>query len=160
MSVKRWSTLFGAVLVATAAACSSGDDTDAADTTVDSTTQAPPAGAPATPPAPTPGSGAQLPAGVTPEMVAAGEAQWKGGAICVACHGPDAGGTALAPNLRDSQWLNIADGTYEQIVQVINTGVPTPKEHPGMMPAKGGATLTDAQVNELAAYIYSISHGG
>ena len=155
MSVKSWSTLFGAVLVVAATACTASDDTDAG-AAVDTTTAAAPA---PSAPAPAPASNVQLPEGVTAEMVAAGEAQWKGGAICVACHGPDANGTQLAPNLRDAEWLN-SDGTYPNIVKTINEGVATPKQFTGVMPAKGGAALTDAQVNELAAYIYSISHGG
>ena len=154
MSVKSWSTLLGAVLVATAAACSSSDQTDSDANAVDTTTAAAPA--PSTP-APA-ASTAQLPDGVTAEMVAAGDAQWKGGAVCVACHGPDANGTPLAPSLRDNVWL-ISDGSYESIVKTINEGVSQPKEHTGVMPPRGGAALTDQQVNELAAYIYSMSHG-
>jgi mono/diheme cytochrome c family protein len=35
--------------------------------------------------------------------------------------------------------------------------VPTPKQHPAPMPARGGGQITDDQVREVAAYIYSIS---
>jgi mono/diheme cytochrome c family protein len=34
------------------------------------------------------------------------------------------------------------------------------KQHPSPMPPMGGAQLTEEQVRALAAYIYSISHGG
>jgi mono/diheme cytochrome c family protein len=139
-------------------ACSGGDDT--ADTT-NETAETPAATTPPAattdnaPPAATSGN---LPAGVTPEMVAAGETDFKTG-ICVACHGPDATGTPNAPNLTDDQWLN-NDGSYEQIMETIRTGVPNPKEHPTPMPPMGGAQLTDQQISEIAAYIYSISHKG
>ena len=157
MSVKSWSTLFGAVMVAAVTACTTSDQTDAGEG-VDTTTAAAPAPAPSAP-APAPAGNVQLPDGVTAEMVAAGDAQWKAGAICTACHGPDANGTTLAPNLRDSEWLN-SDGSYPNIVKTIKEGVAQPKQFTGVMPPMGGAALSDAQVNELAAYIYSISHGG
>ena len=149
-----WSAAFAVALIAGVTACSSSDDTADSTATTDATTP-PPAAAPA----PTPGAAAtNLPAGVTAEMVAAGETAFKTG-ICVACHGADAKGTPNAPNLTDAEWLN-SDGSYEAIVNTIKTGVPTPKQHPTPMPPMGGAQLTDAQISELAAYIYSLSHAG
>jgi mono/diheme cytochrome c family protein len=99
-----------------------------------------------------------LPAGVTSAMVSAGAALFPT-QICASCHGPDGRGLeGLGPNLTDAMWLN-SDGTYEAIVQTIMTGVQEPKSVPVMMPAKGGnAALTDSQVRELAAWIYSQSH--
>ena len=93
-------------------------------------------------------------------MVALGDSIFHGqvaGGTCTACHGQDAKGTAVAPNLTDSQWLN-GDGSYDFIVKTVTTGVPKPKEHPAPMPPKGGATLTDDQVKAAAAYVYSLSH--
>ncbi|MEO5511906.1 MAG: c-type cytochrome [Longimicrobiales bacterium] len=132
-------------------ACSGADDQTAA-TTTDSTST--PVAAPAAPVPAAPTTG--LPAGVTAEMVAAGETTFKTG-ICVACHGVDAAGTPNAPSLRDNEWLN-NDGSYEQIQATIKTGVAAPKKHPTPMPPMGGGQFTDQQVSELAAYIYSISH--
>ena len=76
---------------------------------------------------------------------------------CSACHGQDAKGTAVAPDLTDSQWLN-GDGSYQFIVTTVTNGVPKPKEHPAPMPPKGGAQLTDDQVKAVAAFVYSLSH--
>jgi mono/diheme cytochrome c family protein len=96
----------------------------------------------------------------SPQQIALGDSIFHGqvaGGTCTACHGQDAKGTAVAPNLTDSQWLN-GDGSYEFIVQTVTTGVPKPKEHPAPMPPKGGAQLTDDQVKAVAAYVYSLSH--
>ena len=110
-----------------------------------------------TAPAPAPAP-ANLPAGVTADMVSQGQAIFTGAGNCFTCHGMDAKGTALAPNLTDAEWLNI-DGTHPAIVTLVKTGVPTPKTHPAPMPAMGGATLTDDQVNQVAAYVWSLGGG-
>ena len=135
----------------------------------DENQEEPPVASVPTPPPPAPsdtgapgagGQGAALPPGVTQEMVQAGSTAF-GTSVCAACHGPaGAGMQGLGPNLTDQTWLN-TDGSYDGIVQVINTGVAQPKEAQTPMPAKGGNTaLTDPQVRQLAAYIYSRSHGG
>lgn len=98
-----------------------------------------------------------LPAGVTQAMVDQGQQAY--GTVCVACHGPNGTGSPAGPALNDNQWLNIT-GQYPEIVQVINNGVPNPKEHPGAMPPKGGGNFNDEQVRALAAYVYALSHQG
>ena len=145
MRRRLWSAAVG-MLTISALACGGGDDAGGDAGTPDTTaaTQPPPA----TPPAGT----AQLPEGVTQEMVTAGQAIFTGAGICQTCHGPDATGTPLAPNLTDQTWINI-DGSYDQIVQLVTTGVPTPVEHPSPMPPKGGSQITDQQVREVAAYV-------
>ncbi len=98
--------------------------------------------------------------GPTPQQVALGDSIFHGqvaGGTCTACHGQDAKGTAVAPDLTDTQWLN-GDGSYQFIVHTVTTGVPKPKQHPAPMPPNGGATLTDDQVKAVAAYVYSLSH--
>jgi mono/diheme cytochrome c family protein len=97
---------------------------------------------------------------ITPQMIALGDSIFHGlvaGGTCHTCHGPDAKGTALAPNLTDSIWLN-GDGTYQFIVRTVTTGVPVAKQHPDAMPPMGGARLTSAQVQAVAAYVYSLGH--
>jgi mono/diheme cytochrome c family protein len=97
---------------------------------------------------------------VSPKLIALGDSIFHGqvaGGTCTACHGTDAKGTAVAPDLTDQQWIN-GDGSYDFIVHTVTTGVPKPKQHPAPMPPKGGATLTDAQVRAVAAYVYSLSH--
>lgn len=98
-----------------------------------------------------------LPAGVTQAMVDEGQQAY--GTVCVACHAANGTGGPAGPALNDGQWLNIT-GQYPEIVQVITTGVPAPKEHPGAMPPKGGGNFSDPQVRALAAYVYALSHQG
>jgi cbb3-type cytochrome c oxidase subunit III len=96
-----------------------------------------------------------LPTGVTQAMVDQGKTLF--GASCIGCHGQDAKGSAFAPNLTDAEWLH-SDGSFDKIVETITKGVATPKNSPMPMMAKGGATLTDAQVKAVAAYVWRISH--
>jgi mono/diheme cytochrome c family protein len=96
----------------------------------------------------------------SPQQVALGDSIFHGqvaGGTCTACHGQDAKGTAVAPNLTDAQWIN-GDGSYDFIVKTVTNGVPQPKEHPAPMPPKGGAQLSDDQVKAVAAYVYSLGH--
>jgi mono/diheme cytochrome c family protein len=76
-------------------------------------------------------------------------------ATCTGCHGADAKGTPLAPDLTDTQWL-WGDGSYASIVKTITTGVPQPKKYRSPMPPKGGAELNADQVSALAAFIWAL----
>lgn len=146
MRITKW----GAVVVMVAlAACAQDQGGDQAATEDTATSEM----APAAPAAP-----ATLPAGVTQEMAAQGQTIFSSTGNCYTCHGPDAKGTALAPDLTDGDWLN-TDGTYSSIVQVIHSGVATPKQYPAPMPAMGGAALSDEQVNQVAAYVWSLGGG-
>lgn len=110
------------------------------------------------PPSTTPAPGAGEPS-TDPQTIALGQSLFRGqaaGGTCFTCHGPDAKGTQLGPDLTDAQWLN-ADGTYASIVTTITTGVSTPKQYPGVMPPMGGAQLTPEQVRAVAAYVFSLS---
>ncbi len=97
------------------------------------------------------------PAGATATDVTEGEKIYSATGNCFTCHGTGGTGSALAPPLNDAQWLNI-DGSFPAIQQIVNNGVPTPKQFPAAMPAKGGAALTEQQVKQVAAYVYSLSH--
>ncbi|HEX9937009.1 MAG TPA: cytochrome c [Longimicrobium sp.] len=98
-----------------------------------------------------------LPSGVTQAMVDEGQTQF--GTVCVGCHGPGGVGTPAAPALNDASWINVS-GAYPEIVNIINTGVPAPKQHTGAMPPKGGGSFTDDQVRALAAYVFALSQQG
>ncbi len=98
----------------------------------------------------------QLPEGVTQEMVAAGQQVYGSTGFCFTCHAADGAGTPLAPALNDSEWLHI-DGSYEAIMTIVREGVPQPQQFPAAMPPMGGAQLTDEQIRDVAAYVYSIS---
>ena len=112
-----------------------------------------------TAPAPAPAP-ANLPAGVTADMVSQGQAIFTGAGNCFTCHGMDAKGTALAPNLTDAEWLNIPAGEWAEIQTIVRNGVPTPQQHPSPMPPMGGAQLSDQEIQAVAAYVYSLSHQG
>lgn len=97
-----------------------------------------------------------LPAGITQQQVNEGRQVFHGVGGCIACHGPDAKGTALAPDLTDNEWLHVSGRNYDEIRNLIKTGVPQPVSHPAPMPPMGGAQLTDEQVNAVAAYVVSL----
>jgi mono/diheme cytochrome c family protein len=103
-----------------------------------------------------------MPAGVTPASIAEGKTLFEAQANnCTRCHGADGKGGTRGPNLLDSVWVQI-DGSYPEIVRIINEGVPAAKiknsQYQFPMAPKGRATLTDAQVGAIAAYIWSGSH--
>jgi mono/diheme cytochrome c family protein len=149
--MRRFVSTASAVALTILVACGGGD-ADPATQTPEAQEPAPPAGQPQQ------AAPMDLPAGVTAEMVAEGDAIFHGVGICQTCHGPDATGVGnLAPNLTDGTWLNISGRNYDEIVTVVTSGVPEPKEAAAPMPAKGGANLTDEQVRAVAAYVYTLS---
>lgn len=96
--------------------------------------------------------------GATSDMVALGLRIYSGqGATCVGCHGADASGTQLGPDLTDTKWL-WGDGSLASIRKSIADGVLEPKEYRAPMPASGGAQLSEDEVSALAAYIWGLSH--
>ncbi|HEU0013160.1 MAG TPA: c-type cytochrome [Longimicrobium sp.] len=118
------------------------------------------------PPAVTPGTSvgaaparvtlASPPAGVTQAMVDEGQQNFG---LCAGCHGQGGTGSPAAPALNDAEWINIS-GQYPEIVTIITSGVPAPRQHPAPMPPRGGGSFTDAQVRSLAAYVYALSRQG
>jgi mono/diheme cytochrome c family protein len=147
MFKRKWNGLFAAASLIAVAACGGGDQQD--------TTQT---GAQQPAPQQQVGANVELPEGVTLDMVQQGKTVFET-TTCFTCHGMDASGTALAPNLRDQEWLN-SDGSFDGIANVVRTVVMQPVRYPGMMPAMGGAQLSEDQIRNVAAYIYAISHGG
>ncbi len=89
-------------------------------------------------------------------LIAEGQALFTGTAICATCHGAAGEGSDLAPNLTDSEWLNIEPpADIDKLIALINAGVPEPKQYPGMMPAMG--YLGDDQIRAVATYVLSLS---
>ena len=74
------------------------------------------------PPAAGPAQGT-APAGATAADVTEGQKIFSATGNCFTCHGPDGSGSALAPSLKDAQWLNIS-GDFASIQQIVNNGVP------------------------------------
>jgi glucose/arabinose dehydrogenase/mono/diheme cytochrome c family protein len=108
------------------------------------------------------GSAANLPVpeGATEAMVALGDQIYHGrvaAAPCAGCHGPDATGTPLGPNLTANKWL-WSDGSYDGIARSIAAGVSQPKAYRSPMPPNGGAELTHDQVSAVAAYVWALNH--
>lgn len=135
------------VLVLTA--CPADEDAEPAVDTDLPTTEQPAADEPAAP--------ADLPEGVTQEDFQEGRRLFTAEGGCHACHGPQATGTQLGPDLTDDTWLNIEEPTMTAVMQVIQEGVSQPVEHPAPMPPMGGARLTDDQVHALASYVVGLN---
>jgi glucose/arabinose dehydrogenase/mono/diheme cytochrome c family protein len=100
------------------------------------------------------------PPGATPAMVALGDRIYHGqvgGATCTGCHGADASGSPLGPDLTSGKW-QWSDGTYQGIAATIAQGVPQPKRYRAPMPPMGGAQLSSDQLFAVSAYVWALNH--
>lgn len=79
------------------------------------------------------------------------------GGTCSGCHGSDGKGSSAGPDLVSGEW-QWSDGSWAGIAATINRGVDQPKSHVGAMPPRGGAPLTDAAVEAVAAYVWALGH--
>jgi mono/diheme cytochrome c family protein len=115
---------------------------------------------PAAPAAPAPAPAAPGAAtGADAALVAQGQQVFSGPGICFSCHGPAGQGTPLGPNLTDDTWIwieNPQENLQSKLVEQIRGGTPQPREFPAPMPPMGGASLTDEQVQAVAAYVASL----
>ena len=98
-----------------------------------------------------------VPAGATPADVALGSRIYGAG-TCAGCHGSDAKGTPLGPDLTGAKWL-WGDGSVQSIAKIITDGVPNPKEFRSPMPPMGGTQLSASEVSAVADYIWALGHG-
>jgi glucose/arabinose dehydrogenase/cytochrome c5 len=101
-----------------------------------------------------------LPNGVSREQLILGARIFLGqerDGTCGGCHGGDAKGTPVGPDLTAGTW-SWSDGSSAGIASTIGTGVPRPKKYPGAMPPKGGAPLSDSDVQAVAAYVWAMGH--
>lgn len=97
-------------------------------------------------------------AAASQEMLEEGQAIFTGQGICYTCHGQDATGTQLAPDLTDDEWINIPEPiTQGKIVTLVKSGVADPVEYPAPMPPMGGAQLSDEQLQAVSAYVNQLS---
>jgi mono/diheme cytochrome c family protein len=97
-----------------------------------------------------------VPAGATPADVALGSRIYGAG-TCAGCHGSDAKGTPLGPDLTGAKWL-WGDGSVQSIAKIITDGVPNPKEFRSPMPPMGGTQLSASEVSAVADYIWALGH--
>lgn len=101
-----------------------------------------------------------VPPGSTAAQVALGDRIFHGqagGGTCEGCHGSNAKGTPLAPDLTSGDWL-WGDGSLAAITRTIADGVSNPKKYRSPMPPMGGAQLSHSDVDAVAAYVWALSH--
>jgi len=97
-----------------------------------------------------------VPPGATAEQVASGDKLYHA-QTCTGCHGADSKGSPVGPDLTNGKYL-WGDGSLASIRKTIEDGVQAPKQYRQPMPAKGGAQLNAAQLNDVAAYVWAIGH--
>lgn len=103
------------------------------------------------------GAADTLPAEVTPQVLAEGQAIFTGKGLCFTCHNIDGTGN-IGPNLTDDTWLH-GMGAYQQLVHHIDRGFDARMSRTGIvMPPRGGAKLSDAELAAVAAYVWTLSH--
>ena len=101
-----------------------------------------------------------VPPGATGDQVALGNRIFHGevsDGTCSGCHGPDAKGTQVGPDLTSGNWA-WGDGSLASITKTVTNGVPRPRNYTGVMPPKGGAELSNADVAAVAAYVWAVGH--
>ncbi len=86
-------------------------------------------------------------ASTDPVDLEAGKALYAGKA-CFACHGMNAEGNAIGPNLTDNSWINGC--SFEDVVKIIKNGAPAK----GMTPYKD--QLTQKQTEQVSSYLLSL----
>lgn len=122
-----------------------------------------PAQAAAPAPAPTPSAPASAltpPPGATLAQVELGGRIFRGqaaGGTCAGCHGADAKGTPLGPDLTTGTWM-WGDGSLASITEVVAKGVQTPKRYRSPMPAMGGSPLSASDLAAVSAYVWAAGH--
>lgn len=104
-----------------------------------------------------PAAGDSLPVGVTEGMVRRGEHVFLSVGGCALCHGDEATGL-MGPDLTDDVWLD-AKGSYSTIGRIIARGISEAASTRGVkMPPRGGSDVTDAELDQVAAYVWYLSH--
>ena len=107
-------------------------------------------------------SGPPRPAAVTEANIAIGDSLFNtNNAPCQRCHGQKGVGATNGPSLVTGPWLQ-STGSFDEIVATITNGVPRASIKDAtrrfqMNPRGGPMNLTDAQVQAISAYVWSIS---
>ena len=103
--------------------------------------------------------GLPVPAGSSAAQVALGERVFKTKATCAGCHGPDAKGSPVGPDLTSGTWL-WGDGSLGTIHETIAKGVQQPKKFQAPMPPMGGSQLSADELSAVSAYVWAVGHKG
>jgi glucose/arabinose dehydrogenase/mono/diheme cytochrome c family protein len=105
-------------------------------------------------------SGLPVPQGATRGELMRGARVFRGqegGATCTGCHGSNAKGTPLGPDLTSGQWI-WGDGSLASITHIIADGVAEPKNYRSPMPPMGGAQLSKQDLDAVSAYVWALGH--
>jgi mono/diheme cytochrome c family protein len=95
---------------------------------------------------------------VTDSAIAAGRRLFHGSGGCAACHGLEGLGTDSGPALALGVWL-YGNDSYRSIRSRVIHGIPKAYSlHDLPMPMRGWNTMSDAEVDAVAAYVWWISH--
>jgi glucose/arabinose dehydrogenase/cytochrome c5 len=97
-----------------------------------------------------------VPPGSTAAQVAEGNKLYHASS-CAGCHGSNAGGSPVGPDLTSGKYL-WGDGSVAALGATITSGVPTPKQYRQPMPPMGGAPLSPSNVHDMAGYIWAVAH--
>jgi mono/diheme cytochrome c family protein len=88
----------------------------------------------------------------TPAMIDAGRKIFHGKGTCFACHGANLQGGPVAPPLTGPTFRHIS-GSFNSIVNRVDNG------YPGSVMVAHPGRITEAQVVQVATYVYAVSHG-
>ena len=99
-----------------------------------------------------------LPAGMSLELIRAGDGLFHGKGNCFACHGADATGLPNAGSAL-TMGLNFVPTEWGPIDSLIVAGIPDPITRSAIaMPPRGGKSdLTPEETREVASYVWAIS---
>lgn len=102
---------------------------------------------------------AQQPATPDSATVAAGKKIFEGAGLCFSCHGMQGEGMlgpATALNATKAKWLH-HDGSWTGVIKVVTGGVdPATSASGQIMPPRGGSSISDEQVRQVAAYVLTL----
>ena len=111
------------------------------------------------PAAPLAGQAGSIPVGITVERVEQGFRLYHGKGACVPCHGELGVGTADGPGLLTGRW-KLGSGSYDwlrHITRHAGWGATSRAGEP--RPMRGPTVLDSAEVDAVAAYLWTISRG-
>jgi mono/diheme cytochrome c family protein len=111
------------------------------------------------PAAPLAGQAEAVPTGITVERVEQGLRLYHGKGACVPCHGEFGVGTADGPGLVTGRW-KLGSGNYDWLRHITrHAGWGASSRAGDPQPMRGPTVLDSAEVEAVAAYLWTISRG-
>ena len=98
------------------------------------------------------------PQGVTPDRVREGLQLYHGKGACAPCHGELGTGSADGPELIVGRW-KLGPGTYQWLRHITRHAGWGARPGDDPQPMRGPTVLDTAEVDAVAAYVWSISRG-